>query len=82
MSVCVCLHVSLLVSPCVPTASLVRNSWFPPSATPLHQQPQNVYMLYVCFPCVAGSFFSQYNPQLDLHKKNVISTDLRGHNVH
>lgn len=29
---------------------------------------QNVYMLYVCFPYLAGLFF-QYNPQLDMPTK-------------
>lgn len=74
--VCVCLHasVSLFVSPCVPTASLVRNSWLPPSATPLHQQC--VYVVYVCFPCVAGLFLLSITRYVRI---NVISTDLRGY---
>lgn len=48
--VCMCFHVSvsLLVFPCVPTPSLVQNSWLPPSAATLHQEPQNIYVLHVC----------------------------------
>lgn len=58
LSVCVCLHVivSLLVPTCLPNARFVWNSWFPPSAAPLHEQLQNVWMC-VWLPCVDHLFF-------------------------
>lgn len=49
---CLCESVGLLVSPCVPTASLVQNSWLTPSATPLHQQPLYVALWTLSTPCV------------------------------
>lgn len=80
--VCMCWHesVSLLVSPCVPTASLVGNSWLPPSAAPLHQQPHHVYMLCVSLPCHGGLLLPVRSTIRRGHR-NVITADLRSYIV-